>query len=154
MRRVGVLAVLGLAFGGCGASGTPPASLDEVLGRFRAAFEEARVEPIEDLFPGGWAISSFAGETRRSATGAELRRRLEQLFRDRVPVSYRERPRSILSSADDSYVLFAPEWTSMEIGTDRLVVESFRIGIERGLAGGGALPGARWRIREFTVWTR
>lgn len=141
--------------GGCRSDGDAPASLEAALGRFRQAFEEADARRLDGLYPSGWLLVSFSGETRRSATGADLRRALTRLFRNRAPIAYEERPRSIRRSADGGYVLFVPEWTSLEIGTDRRVVELFRIGLEQVPAGGARAGGAPgWRIREFTVWTR
>ena len=142
-----------LAFALC-APAPPPDDLEEILGRFRRAFEEADAGHLEGLYPAGWALVAFAGETRRSTTGDELRRRLERLFRTRTPISYQERPRSIRRSADGGYVLFVPEWTSMTTGTDRHVVEALRIGIERAPVTRNEDSAHRWVIREFTAWTR
>lgn len=132
----------------------PPDDLEEILGRFRRAFEEADASHLEDLYPSGWALVAFAGESRRSASGQELRRGLERFFGDRTPISYAERPRSIRRSADGGYVLFVPEWTSMATGTDRYVVEAFRIGLEQVAPEAAGNPQPRWQIREFTAWTR
>ena len=97
---------------------------------------------------------ALAGETRRSASADELRRGLDRFFRNRTPINYEEHPPSIRRAADGGYVLFVPEWTSMATGTDRYVVEAFRIGLER-VAGGPATGSSpRWQIREFTAWTR
>ena len=142
-----------LAFALC-APAPPPDDLEEILGRFRRAFEEADAGHLEGLYPSGWALVAFSGETRRSATGDELRRGLERLFRTRTPISYQERPRSIRRSADGGYVLFVPEWTSMTTGTDRHVVEALRIGIERAPLAPNEGSAHRWVIREFTAWTR
>ena len=150
-----VLAGTLLHTAGCGPGRTAPASLEEALGRFRQAFDEVDARRLDGLYPSGWLLVSFSGETRRSATGAELRRALTRLFRNRTPIAYEERPRSIRRSADGGYVLFVPEWTSMATGTDRRVIELFRIGLERVPASGPRTDGAPgWRIREFTVWTR
>lgn len=149
--------VLGAALsaGGCFPPDAPPADLDDALGRFRRAFEEGNASHLDGLYPSGWALVSFSGESRRSRTGAGLERRLARLFRDRAPVAYEERPRSILRSEDGGQVLFVPEWTSMEIGTDRLVVERFRIGLERTATTDGPRRGTPgWQIREFTAWAR
>lgn len=137
----------------CAPAAPPPDDLEEILGRFRQAFERVDTNSLDGLYPSGWALVAFAGETRRSATGEELRRGLERLFRNRSPIRYAERPRSILRSADGGYVLFVPEWTSMATGTDRYVVEAFRIGLERVSPASGPGPPS-WEIREFTVWTR
>jgi hypothetical protein len=138
----------------CAPAPPPPDGLEEILGRFRRAFEGADASHLEGLYPSGWALVAFAGESRRSASGNELRRRLERFFRNRTPINYEERPRSIRRSADGGYVLFVPEWTSMATGTDRYAVEAFRIGLERTAAdpSGASPPG--WEIREFTAWTR
>ena len=138
----------------CAPAPPPADNLEEILGRFRRAFEQADASHLEGLYPSGWALVAFAGETRRSATGDELRRGLERLFRNRTPISYEERPRSIRLSADGGYVLFVPEWTSMATGTDRYVVEAFRIGLEQAPAVPTQTPSYRWEIREFTAWTR
>lgn len=138
----------------CSPAPPPTDDLEEILGRFRRAFEHADASHLEGLYPSGWALVAFAGETRRSATGDELRRGLERLFRRRTPIRYEERPRSIRRSEDGSYVLFVPEWTSMATGTDRYVVEAFRIGLEQAPGAPGATPPRRWEIREFTAWTR
>lgn len=132
----------------------PPDDLEEILGRFRLAFEEADAGHLEGLYPSGWALLALSGETRRSASGEELRRGLERLYRNRTPIGYQERPSSIRRSADGGYVLFVPEWTSMAIGTDRYVVEAFRIGLERVTAEPAVNSPPRWQIREFTAWTR
>lgn len=132
----------------------PPDDLEEILGRFRLAFEEADAGHLEGLYPSGWALLALSGETRRSASGEELRRGLERLYRNRTPIGYQERPSSIRRSADGGYVLFVPEWTSMATGTDRYVVEAFRIGLERVAAEPAANSPPRWQIREFTAWTR
>lgn len=140
---------------GCAPARPPPENLEEILGRFRVAFEQADAGELDGLYPSGWALVALAGETRRSATGGELRRALERLFRNRTPISYEERPRSIRRAADGGYVLFVPEWTSMATGTDRYVIEAFRIGLERVPSTGPDASGfRRWEIREFTVWTR
>ncbi len=138
----------------CAPAPPPPDDLEEILGRFRRAFEEADAHHLESLYPAGWALVAFAGETRRSASGDELRRGLERLFRNRTPISYEERPRSIRRSADGGYVLFVPQWTSMATGTDRYVVEAFRIGLEQVPTQPPQTPPNRWEIREFTAWTR
>ena len=139
----------------CAPVAPPPDNLEEILGRFRRAFEQADAGQLDGLYPSGWALVALAGETRRSATGGELRRSLERLYRDRTPISYEERPRSIRRAADGGYVLFVPEWTSMATGTDHYVVEAFRIGLERTPATEADGSGSRrWEIREFTVWTR
>ena len=137
----------------CAPAPPPPDDLEEILGRFRRAFEEADASQLADLYPSGWALVAFAGESRRSASGSELRRGLERFFRNRTPINYEERPRSIRRSADGGYVLFVPEWTSMATGTDRYVVEAFRIGLEQTPDASGSSPPA-WEIREFTAWTR
>ena len=137
----------------CAPSIPPPDDLEEILGRFRRTFEEADARHLEGLYPSGWALVALSGETRRSASGDELRRGLERFFRNRTPIGYEERPPSIRRSADGGYVLFVPEWTSMATGTDRYVVEAFRIGLER-VAGPAANAPPRWQIREFTAWTR
>ena len=138
----------------CAPALSPPADLEEILGRFRRAFEGADASHLEGLYPSGWALVAFAGESRRSASGQELRRGLDRFFGGRTPISYAERPRSIRRSADGGYVLFVPEWTSMATGTDRYVVEAFRIGLEQAAPGAGGNPQPRWQIREFTAWTR
>lgn len=149
----GLLAAVLLATTPCAPAAAPPEDLESILGRFRQAFERVDASTLDGLYPSGWALVAFAGETRRSATGEELRRGLERLFRNRSPISYAERPRSIRRAADGGYVLFVPEWTSMATGTDRYVVEAFRIGLER--VSPAREPGPpRWEIREFTVWTR
>ena len=154
-RRFGrLLAVAILAGAGCAPAPPPADDLDEILGRFRQAFEGADASQLEGLYPSGWALVAFTGETRRSASGAELRRGLERFFRNRTPIRYRERPGSIRRSADGGYVLFVPEWTSMATGTDRYVAEAFRIGLERRPAPLAGTPLHRWEIREFTAWTR
>lgn len=137
----------------CAPAPPPPDDLEEILGRFRLAFEEADAGHLEGLYPSGWALVALSGETRRSASGDELRRGLERFFRTRTPIGYEERPPSIRRSADGGYVLFVPEWTSMATGTDRYGVEAFRIGLER-VAGPAANASPRWQIREFTAWTR
>ena len=156
-RRVsgacGFLTAVVLATTLCAPAPPPPDNLEGILGRFREAFEQVDASTLDGLYPSGWALVAFAGETRRSATGEELRRGLERLFRNRSPISYAERPRSIRRAADGGYVLFVPEWTSMATGTDRYIVEAFRIGLER--VATPREPGTpRWEIREFTVWTR
>jgi len=143
-----------LACAMCAPSQPPPDDLEEILGRFRLAFEEADASHLEGLYPSGWALVALSGETRRSASGDELRRGLERFFRNRTPIGYQERPPSIRRSADGGYVLFVPEWTSMATGTDRYVVEAFRIGLERVAAEPAANAPPRWQIREFTAWTR
>ncbi len=143
------------AAAGCGGSPPAPATLDEALGRFRLAFEEADASRLDGLYPTGWSLVSFSGEPRRSATGAELRQGLARLFRERIPLAWEERAGSIRRSPDGDYALFVPEWTSIAIGADRRVVEFFRIGLERARPDGaedGSAP--RWQIREFTAWTR
>ena len=137
----------------CAPAQPPPDDLEGILGRFRLAFEEADAGHLEGLYPSGWALVALSGETRRSASGDELRRGLERFFRNRTPIGYQERPPSIRRSADGGYVLFVPEWTSMATGTDRYVVEAFRIGLER-VADPAASAAPRWQIREFTAWTR
>ncbi|MXW36718.1 MAG: hypothetical protein F4Z65_00420 [Acidobacteria bacterium] len=137
----------------CAPGPPPPDDLEEILGRFRRTFEEADARHLEGLYPSGWALVALSGETRRSASGDELRRGLERFFRNRTPIGYEERPPSIRRSADGGYVLFVPEWTSMATGTDRYVVEAFRIGLER-VAGPVANAPPRWQIREFTAWIR
>lgn len=153
LRVVALLAgtILGSAL--CAPAPSPSEDLEEILGRFRRAFEEADASHLEGLYPSGWALVAFAGETRRSASGEELRRGLERFFRDRTPIGYAERPRSIRRSADGGYVLFVPEWTSMATGTDRYVVEAFRIGLEQVAPGPAGNAQPRWQIREFTAWT-
>lgn len=155
---VGVASFLAgiILFGpGCASVSPPPDNLEEILGRFRDAFEQADAHELDGLYPSGWALVALAGETRRSATGGELKRALEGLFRNRTPISYEERPRSIRRAADGGYVLFVPEWTSMATGTDRYVIEAFRIGLERVASTEADVSGfRRWEIREFTVWTR
>ena len=138
----------------CAPAQPPPDDLEEILGRFRLAFEEADAGHLEGLYPSGWALVALSGETRRSVSGDELRRGLERFFRNRTPIGYQERPPSIRRSTDGGYVLFVPEWTSMATGTDRYVVEAFRIGLERVAAEPAAGAPARWQIREFTAWTR
>lgn len=138
----------------CAPALPPPEDLEEILGRFRRTFEEADAGHLDGLYPSGWALVALAGETRRSASGDELRRGLERFFRGRTPIAYQERPPSIRRSADGGYVLFVPEWTSMATGTDRYVVEAFRIGLERVAAEPAASSPPRWQIREFTAWTR
>ena len=138
----------------CAPAQPPPDDLEEILGRFRLAFEEADAGHLEGLYPSGWALVALSGETRRSASGDELRRGLERFFRNRTPIGYQERPPSIRRSADGGYVLFVPEWTSMATGTDRYVVEAFRIGLERVAAEPARGSPPRWQIREFTAWTR
>lgn len=153
--RIGrLLAGAILAAAACAPSLPPPDDLEEILGRFRRTFEEADVSQLDGLYPSGWALVAFAGETHRSASGDELRRGLERLFRNRTPISYEERPPSIRRSADGGYLLFVPEWTSMATGTDRYVVEAFRIGLEQVAADPAASSPGRWQIREFTAWTR
>jgi len=137
----------------CAPAPPPPDDLEEILGRFRRTFEEADARHLEGLYPSGWALVALSGETRRSASGDELRRGLERFFRNRTPIGYEERPPSIRRSADGGYVLFVPAWTSMATGTDRYVVEAFRIGLER-VAGPVANAPPRWQIREFTAWIR
>ena len=51
-------------------------------------------------------------------------------------------------------MFFTAEWTSLAIGTDRLLVERFRIGLERVGEPGPPERGPVWQIREFTAWTR
>ena len=153
LRIVGVLAATIVACAMCAPAQPPPDDLEEILGRFRLAFEEADAGHLDGLYPSGWALVALSGETRRSASGDELRRGLERFFRNRTPIGYQERPPSIRRSADGGYVLFVPEWTSMTTGTDRHVVEAFRIGLER-VAGPAAAAPPRWQIREFTAWTR
>ena len=143
-----------LASAMCAPAPAPPDDLEAILGRFRRTFEEADARHLEGLYPSGWALVALSGETRRSASGDELRRGLERFFRNRTPIGYQERPPSIRRSADGGYVLFVPEWTSMATGTDRYVVEAFRIGLERVAAGPAAGSPPRWQIREFTAWTR
>lgn len=154
LRIVRLLAATIVACTMCAPVEPPPDDLEEILGRFRLAFDEADAGHLQGLYPSGWALVALSGETRRSASGDELRRGLERFFRSRTPIGYQERPPSIRRSADGGYVLFVPEWTSMATGTDRYVVEAFRIGLERVAA--GPAPGAhpRWQIREFTAWTR
>lgn len=151
---VRLLAATILACATCAPSQPPPDDLEEILGRFRLAFEDADAGHLEGLYPSGWALVALSGETRRSASGDELRRGLERFFRNRTPIGYQERPPSIRRSADGGYVLFVPEWTSMATGTDRYVVEAFRIGLERVAAEPAANSFPRWQIREFTAWTR
>lgn len=151
-RRVfAALAVAAAAAGaGCSPEAAPAGTLAEALGRFRGAFETGDASRLDGLYPTGWALVAFPGESPGSVSGAALRRRLSRLFRDRAPLAWRERPGSIRQSPDGGYVLFSPDWTSMAIGEDRLLVERFRVGLER-------VPGAegdRWRIRELTAWTR
>ena len=166
--------VFAVAGSGCTPAAAPPADLDEALGLVRLAFEAGDPHHLEPLYPSGWALVSLSGEPRRSVTGAELERLLARMFRSRAPVAYDERPGSILRSRDGAYALFAPEWSSMVLGTDRLIVELFRIGLERAPAEESAAdppPAARsgaegfsdeksavgrtgWQIREFTVRTR
>lgn len=153
-RRAGrILAGAILLTSNCAPPPSPPQSLEEVLGRFRQAFERVDASALDGLYPAGWALVAFAGETRRSVTGDELRREIARFFQNRTPIRYAERPRSIRRSTDDGYVLFVPEWTSMATGTDRHVVEAFRIGLERVSPNPGSDPPS-WQIREFTVWTR
>ncbi len=153
-RIVRLLAATIVACAMCAPAPPPPDDLEAILGRFRLAFEESDAGHLEGLYPSGWALVALAGETRRSASGDELRRGLERFFRNRTPIGYQERPPSIRRSADGGYVLFVPEWTSMATGTDRYVVESFRIGLERVAAEPAAGSPPRWQIREFTAWTR
>ena len=154
---VGLLALASVlaSAGGCARAGAAPEDLDDALGRLRRAFEEGDGRHLDALLPSDWALVSFSGEAQRSATGAELRRRIAGQFRRRASIAYEERPRSILRSQDGRYVLFVSEWTSMAVGTDHLVVELLRIGLERARPPGSP-PEARagWRIREFTVWSR
>ena len=154
LRILRLLAGAILAGAACAPSPPPPDDLEEILGRFRRTFEEADASHLEGLYPSGWALVALAGETRRSASADELRRGLERFFRNRTPISYQERPPTIRRSADGGYVLFVPEWTSMATGTDRYVVEAFRIGLERVAGGPAADSPPRWQIREFTGWTR
>ena len=154
LRIVRLLAGTILAGTMCAPALPPPDDLEEILGRFRRTFEEADASHLEGLYPSGWALVALSGETRRSASGDQLRRGLERFFRNRTPISYQERPPSIRRSADGGYVLFVPEWTSMATGTDRYVVEAFRIGLERVAADRGTGSPPRWQIREFTAWTR
>ena len=153
-RIVRLLAAVTLGCAMCAPALPPPEDLEAILGRFRLAFEEVDASHLDGLYPSGWALVALSGETRRSASGDELRRGLERFFRHRTPISYEERPPSIRRSADGDYLLFVPEWTSMATGTDRYLVEAFRIGLERVAAAPGARAPARWQIREFTAWTR
>ena len=111
LRILRLLAGAILAGAACAPSPPPPDDLEEILGRFRRAFEEADASHLEGLYPSGWALVALAGETRRSASADELRRGLERFFRNRTPISYQERPPTIRRSADGGYVLFVPEWT-------------------------------------------
>ena len=154
LRVVRLLAGTIVAGAMCAPAVPPPDDLEAILGRFRLTFEEADASHLDGLYPSGWALVALTGETRRSASGDELRRGLERFFRNRTPISYQERPPSIRRSADGGYVLFVPEWTSMATGTDRYVVEAFRIGLERVAAEPAASASSRWQIREFTAWTR
>ena len=154
LQIVRLLAGAILAGAACAPSLPPPDDLEEIVGRFRRTFEEADASHLEGLYPSGWALVALSGETRRSASADELRRGLERFFRNRTPIGYQERPPSIRRSADGGYVLFVPEWTSMATGTDRYVVEAFRIGLERVAGDPAAGSPPRWQIREFTAWTR
>ena len=157
-RLCRVLAAVILWSASCAAPRPPAEDLDEALGRLRQAFERGDEAALDGLYPAGWALVALPGETRRSVTGEELRRGFARFFRNRVPIRYSERPRSIQRTPDGDYVLFAPEWSSMATGTDRTTVEAFRIGLQRVPAEAAAADlgsaSASWRIREFTVWTR
>lgn len=149
-RALAGLLVLAAGGAACAREPAPAETLTDALGRFREAFETADASRLDGLYPAGWALVAFPGESPGSVGGAALRRRLARLFRDRAPLAWQERPGSILQSPDGGYVLFSPDWTSMAIGEDRLLVERFRLGLER-VSGTGP---PRWRIRELTVWTR
>lgn len=149
---VAILAILPILviFAGCAPPTPRGLAVEEVFARFEAAFGEGDAEALDGLYPEGWALVTLAGEPRRSLEGRELRRRLAGLFRGRAPADWRDLPGSIRFSPDGDYLLFLAEWTSLAPGTDRLVVEQVRVGLER-----EAEPGsAGWSIRELTIWTR
>lgn len=149
MRGLALAAIAALVFG-CASPSPPVTGVEEVFLRFERAFGEGDAESLDGLYPDGWALVTLAGEPRRSLEGRELRRRLAALFRSRAPVSWEDRPGSIGLSSDGNSLLFLAEWTSLAPGTDRLVVERVRVGLER-------VESPRptgWRIRELTVWTR
>ncbi len=146
---------------GCGPLAPTEIGTEEIFRRFEAAFGQADAAALEGLYPPDWALLAFPDESRRSVRGRELRRRLSGLFRARAPVAWRELPGSIRFTPDRSYLLFIAEWTSFAIGTDRLVEERLRVGLERiGVGDSPGLPDpldsnpSAWRIREITIWTR
>ena len=144
MRRLAAAAALVLV-AGCAPASSPDLGIEALFERFERAFAGGEAAALDGLYPDDWALVTFPGEPRRSIRGRELRRRLAGLFRGRAPVSWRDLPGSIRFSPDGQSLLFLAEWTSLAPGTDRLVVERVRIGLERS-------PG--WRIRELTMWTR
>ena len=164
MRRRLCALALGLAAAagaGCGPTAPVEIGTGEIFGKFEAAFGRGEAGALEGLYPFDWALVALAGEPRRSLEGRELRRQLMGLFRRRVPVGWRELPGSIRFSPDRGYLVFVGEWTSLALGTDRLVVERLRVGLERnageerrGLPGPLETVSSTWQIRELTIWTR